>query len=218
MPKKAGIVLLNLGAVLILSALLLFLYNDYEDDKAGQSSEYLLHDVQAIISERVQEHIKPSSTSVPQTGEPIQSPELIQSTPQPTELPELTAVEIDGYGYIGYLSIPDLDLELPIMSDWDYERLKMAPCRQFGSTKTDDLVIAAHNYTRHFGRLADLQIGATVTFTDMNGNTNIYAVTRLETIVPESVDVVQNSDHDLVLYTCTYGGKNRVAVFCDKAE
>lgn len=214
MPKKAGIVFLSLGAALIVSALLLFLYNDYEDNKAGRSSEALLNDVQAIISER----IKPTFTPKPQASEQAESSESIQLTPRPTEPPELTVVEIDGYGYIGFLSIPDLELQLPVMSDWDYERLKLAPCRQFGSTKTDDLVIAAHNYKRHFGRFSELELGAAVTFTDMNGNVNIYAVTVLETLAPEAVDVVQNSDHDLVLYTCTYGGENRVAVFCDRAE
>lgn len=218
MPKKAGIVFLSLGAALIVSALLLFLYNDYEDEKAGQSAEVLLNDVQAIISERVKEDVKPTFTPQPYATEQPRESASIQTTPQPTELPELTVVEIDGYGYIGYLSIPDLELELPVMSDWDYKRLKMAPCRHFGSTKTDDLVIAAHNYNRHFGRFSELELGATVTFTDMNGNVNIYAVTALETLAPEAVDVVQNSDHDLVLYTCTYGGKNRVAVFCDRVE
>ena len=35
MPKKAGILLLTLGAVLILSALLLFRHNSLEDERAG---------------------------------------------------------------------------------------------------------------------------------------------------------------------------------------
>lgn len=65
--------------------------------------------------------------------------------PQETEPVELdatmTVVEINGYDYVGYLSVPKLDLELPVMSDWDYDRLKTVPCRHFGSTKTDDLVI-----------------------------------------------------------------------------
>ena len=38
-------------------------------------------------------------------------------------MPEM---EINGYRYIGFLSIPDLKLELPIMSTWNYRKLKIA--------------------------------------------------------------------------------------------
>ena len=55
------------------------------------------------------------------------------------------------------------------MSDWDYGRLKMAPCRQFGSAATDDLVIAGHNYINHFGSLGMLKAGDSVTFTGTDG-------------------------------------------------
>ena len=49
MPKKAGIVFVILGAVLILSALLLFLYNQQENEKAGQESEHLAEEVRTMI-------------------------------------------------------------------------------------------------------------------------------------------------------------------------
>ena len=134
------------------------------------------------------------------------------------EPPELTVVEIDGYDYIGYLSIPALELTLPVMSEWDYERLKIAPCRQFGSPQTDDLVIAAHNYKTHFAYLSSLSPGDSVTFTDMDGTVNTYTVDKLETLTPTSVDAVQNSGYDLVLYTCTYGVDTRIAVFCTRSS
>ena len=95
--------------------------------------------------------------------------------------------------------------------------MKIAPCRQFGSSRTDDLVIAAHNYQNHFGRLKDLQTGNAVIFTDMEGVINTYSIERIETLNPSEVDAVQNSGYDLVLYTCTKGGRTRVIVFCDRA-
>ena len=197
MPKKTGIVFVLAGTVLILSALSLFLYNRYEDAHAEQEAESLLGDVQTIIDER--------ETSVP-------------TTPPETLAPELPIVEIEGYGYVGYISIPKLELELPVMSEWDYVRLKIAPCRQFGSSRTDDLVIAAHNYESHFGYLYQLELGDQVIFTDMDGIENLYEVTGLDTLNPIEVDAVQNSGHDLVLYTCTYEGKTRVTVFCDRKK
>ena len=47
---------------------------------------------------------------------------------------------------------------------------------------------------------------------------NTYAVSKNETLQPTEVDAVQNSGYDLVLYTCTLGGRTRVTVFCDRVE
>lgn len=205
MPKKAGIIFVTLGVVLILSALLLFLYNGLEDRRAGQEAELLLDDVLSAIAD--------------QTDIPTQQTEndVEESTEQAETLPaEMPVVMIDGYEYIGYISIPDLDLELPVMAEWDYNRLKISPCRHFGSSRTDDLVIAAHNYKTHFGKLSSLEEGAEIIFTDMDGIENYYTLSRLDTLAPDAVDAVQNSGYDLVLYTCTPGGATRVVAFCDR--
>ena len=51
----------------------------------------------------------------------------------------------------------------------------------------------------------------------MEGIVSTYCVEKLETLSPDAVDAVLNSGYDLVLYTCTKGGKTRVTVFCDRA-
>ncbi|MBS6396740.1 MAG: sortase [Clostridiales bacterium] len=196
MSEKSGIVFVIAGAVLILSALSLFFYNQNEDAQAGREAGHLLSDVQAVIKEK-------------ETQTPV--------IPEETPAPELPVTEIEGYEYVGFLSVPDLELELPVMAEWDYARLKIAPCRQFGSSRTDDLVIAAHNYKNHFGRLSELESGDTIMFTDMDGIENLYEVAFIDTLAPTEVETVQNSDYDLVLYTCTYGGRTRVAVFCSRS-
>lgn len=211
MPKRIGITFVIVGVVLALSALLLFLYNGYEDRRAGQQAELLMDKIQSAIAEERTPTAKPTDID-----EETKTEETATSEPQeaiPTEMP---VVVIDGYGYIGYLSVPDLDLELPVMAEWDYSRLKVAPCRQFGSTRTDDLVIAAHNYKTHFGRLSSLKEGAEIIFTDMDGLENRYRLKRLDTLNPNAVSDVQNSGYDLVLYTCTLGGATRVVAFSDR--
>lgn len=195
--------------MLILSALLLLLYNRYEDANAGQEAESLLASVEAAISAQAMDTTAATAPNRPDASE----------VPAPTPLdPEMPVVMLDGYEYVGYVEIPTLGLKLPVMSEWDYTRLKVAPCRQFGSSRTDDLVIAAHNYESHFGHLKDLSVGDTVTFTDMDGIVNTYCVEKIETRTPNEVGAVQNSGYDLVLYTCTKGGKTRVTVFCDREE
>lgn len=192
MPKKAGIILISLGAVLLLAALLLFLHNRNEDAQAGQEAESLLEEARAAIAE---------STAPEQPREP--------------------AAEEPVYEYAGVLSIPAISRELPVIQSWSYPALRAAPCRQFGSAAGDDLVIAAHNYKSHFGYLDRLQRGDTVTFTDMDGTVYQYIVAELRQLEPEKVedvDAVFNDGYPLVLYTCTPGGKARVAAFCDHAS
>lgn len=189
MAKKVGIIFVTVGTALILSALSLFLYNRYEDAQAGQKAESLLVGVlSAMEDQKAQNELSP----------------------------DLPVVELGGYEYVGVISIPALELKLPVMAEWDYNRLRIAPCRQFGSSRTDDLVIAAHNYKTHFGLLKELSPGDAVTFTDMANIVNDYAVVKTDVLKPNEVDAVQNSGYDLVLYTCTLGGATRVVVFCDR--
>lgn len=206
--RKAGIAFLALGAVLIISALLLLRSNTLQDRQAGEYSVDALAGIQAAIEEN-------SSVASPQA----------QESPDPTEDPEdesdeMKTVTIDGNDYIGYLTIPELELVLPVISDWgwDYNRLQVAPCRQQGSVKTDDIVIAAHNYDSHFGKLKDLSLGDSLSFTDVMGKCVRYELKKLETVDPHKVDYVLDSGYDLVLYTCTYGGEFRVVAFFDRAE
>lgn len=201
-------VFIAIGAALLISALSLAIFNRNENQQAGEGAEGLLQEVQTAIAARPI-----------QTQPTNKAPSEAAEKPNKEDIdPTMTEVVIGDYACIGYLSIPALELELPVLSEWDYERLHTAPCRQSGSTKTDDLVIAAHNYDYHFGKLKYLVEGATVIFTDMDAVQGDYTVTRLETVQPESVEQVLLSGHDLVLYTCTKGGATRVTVFCDRAE
>lgn len=188
-----------LGAVLVLAALSLFLWNQRENNEAGTSAEKILLQVIEQIE-------------TPGAGQEVEEP----SYPDPYD-PTMTEVEIDGYAYVGYLSIPSLELELPVMSEWDYTRLKIAPCRYAGSTKTDDLVICAHNYTRHFGPIRNLTPGDTVTFTDMDSVVWQYQVTVVDILAPTDVEDMTAGGYDLTLFTCTYGGASRVTVRCERA-
>lgn len=194
MRKKLGLASVVLGAVLVLAALALWAYNRREDAAAGAEAETAMQAVQEQI-----------------TQEPAPA--------DPAALdPEMPVAEIDGHEYVGYVAIPSIELELPVMADWDYDKLKLAPCRQFGSSRMDDLVIAGHNYKTHFGKLDRVAVGDAVTFTDMDGIVNHYTVEKIETLDPTMVDQVENSGYALVLYTCTYSGQTRTTLFCGRDE
>ncbi|MGN0202996.1 MAG: sortase [Coprococcus sp.] len=203
MRNKLGTLCMIMGTVLVLAALSLFFWNRQEAEKAGQASEQVL--LQLI--DKIVEKKDGSGDGIKEEG----------SYPDPYDI-EMTEVEIDGVFYIGYVSIPVLNLELPVISEWNYSRLMIAPCRYAGSTKTGDLVIAGHNYTRHFGSLHRLHIGDTVIFTDMDGIVVHYEVMSVEVLEPTAVEEMTAGEYDLTLFTCTYGGASRITVRCDQVD
>lgn len=198
-----------LGTALIFGALSLFIYNQHEATEAEMASVNLLPQLMEVIEDNEEAATEPETYAQP-VGTPIDYLD-------PSAF-EMTEVEIDGYAYIGYLSIPKLELELPIMADWDYTGLRISPCRYTGSVRGEDLVIMAHNYASHFGGLSKLSEGDSVIFTDTDGVVTVYEVVAQDILDPYAVEEMTSGDFDLTLFTCTYGGKSRVTVYCDRAS
>ena len=211
LKRRVGSVFVVIGAVLLAAALLLFLYNEHEDAMAGEAAGEALSALQEVINGGKEENNAPPLLDLSDPTDTIEAPEETAPT-------ELTVVNIDGYDYIGYISIPSFELELPVMADWSMEKLQIAPCLQYGSPLTDDAVIAGHNFKQHFRALHDIQVGERITFTDMNGYVIAYTVADVEIIDPRNVYDVINSEYDLILYTCTIGGQSRVTVRCNRTE
>lgn len=190
--RKISNIFMALGTVFVLAALILFTYNQCQDRHAGRVTSASLIELQ----ERIQ----------------TETSELAL----PDDIVDMTCLEVDGNFYIGYISIPALGIELPVMSEWSYPNLRIAPCRYWGSIYTDNLVIAAHNYDQHFGRLQNLRAGNTVFFTDVNQMRYSYEVEQVVTLESTDVDIVTEGCYPLTLFTCTYGGAKRVVVQCRK--
>ena len=202
MKAKLGIVLMALGLVLIAAALGLFLSNTLEQQQAADAVE--------AVMPRLVEAILDQADTPDTAAEAPKTPE--QYTPK-----QMTVANIDGHGYIGFVGIPALELELPVMADWSYPQLKLSPCRFTGNLYENDLVIMAHNYAHHFGGLKDLRTGDVVTFTDMEGVTVDYSVVAIDVLGPMDVEEMTAGEYDLTLFTCTYGGKSRVTIRCDRS-
>ena len=125
---------------------------------------------------------------------------------------DMPVVEIDGYEYIGYVSIPRFGQELPVMSEYDTTRLNLAPCRHFGSTTNDDLIIAGHNFPGHFGNLMYLGQNDVLKFSTFADEEIYYRVVSNAVYYPNQTKAIQDSGWDLVLYTCTWSGYERTVI------
>ena len=208
--SKRGKLCTALGLLLLLAALLLTAYNLWRDAMASTSVDFVL------------EHLTPALSSRQAVLPALPSGEALEEAFVPDHVlnPEMAMPEetIDGRNYIGVLDIPALELSLPIISEWSYDALQIAPCRYSGSAYLDNLVIAGHNYRSHFASLPQLQPGDSVTFTDMDGNVFSYVVSSLETLSPYAISDMTSGDWDLTLFTCTVGGQSRLAIRCDRTE
>lgn len=205
--RKKGGFLITVGILLLLAAGGRVLYNVWDAKRAEETSNQIASD----LIEEIGDAVKDGLTALPYGS---------ADTPMPTAM-------IDGYEYIGILEMPSLNLTLPVMKEWDYDRLKISPCRFTGSYYTDDLVICAHNYAKHFSPIKWIEIGADVYFTNVEGLTIHYIVTNRETVEPTDVEtMIENTKNsetstmewDMTLFTCNTGGQTRCAVRCSRVQ
>ncbi len=194
---KIGKAFFTIGLLLMLAALGIVIYNLQDEARAANTAANALRE---IIDETDDFDLNNS----------IYANDLTDSA--------MHTVEIDGLSYVGVVDIPSLERSLPVLNEWSYSNLKISPCRYQGSAYADDLIIMAHNYRSHFGRLLKLQIGDEIYFTDVNGNVFSYTVVEMETLGKSDVEEMSNGDWDLTLFTCTVGGRTRITVRCERSN
>ena len=191
------------GAALIFAAMCLCIFNITESRTAAKRSQASLSELKNAIV----------STAKPTSAENTED-DLFAQYEEPAKT-EMSTVSIDNTGYCGYLTIAELGLELPVINDFSYKALDIAPCRYSGSTDSSDFIIAAHNYSSHFGKLGSLSDGAEIVFTDCGGRAFHYSIISIEEIHGSNADEMlskENSPWDMTLFTCTLSGRNRITV------
>jgi sortase A len=198
---KTGLALMIAGLVCVVAAAVLVGYNLYDSWRAGNASDSVLGQVEDQMAGN-----SGASSSLSRIDY-YRNPNI-----------EMPTVEVDGFEYIGKLEIPALNLKLPVMSSWSYAGLNIAPCRYSGSAYMDDLVIAGHNFSSHFGSLKTLAMGDSVVFTDIDGNEFDYTVARVDRLDPTQVAEMKLGEYPLTLFTCTLNGASRVTVRCVAAN
>ncbi len=229
--RKKGAILIAMGLLLLAAALLLTVYNIWDGHRADQAAQQTYQALNALIAAGEGETpTAPQAAPQAPTGEPQPAgePEPTQE-PEPTGEPEPTqpsfyahrempTLELNGYRYIGTLEVEDMELSLPVMEEWDYDRLRISPCRFAGNVYDDDLVICAHNYPSHFAPLKFAPLGTQIKFTDAQGTEFCYAVTSIDTVGPNDVETMLHGDWDLTLFTCNTNGQTRCAIRCQRVQ
>lgn len=200
--KTIKVIMVILGCCFILAAAAFKMNNYNESEQAGKEADKLSTQLQEMLDANAQ-----SADS--RDGD---DPSLGMLDIDETE--GISTVKVGEYSVCGTISIPSIGIELAVIDDWSYSNLHISANRFYGSPDKQ-LMIMAHNYARHFGKINQLSLGDEVIFTDMQGVAYHYVVSETTLLATDQLnEIVAGKDWDLTLFTCTYGGANRVVVRC----
>ena len=182
---------------MLLTAALFTAINLVEAEQAPRAAAALIDALPAELSEEL------SAQSSLEAKDSSKRPE--PDWPMPQRI-------VNGEEIIGVIEIPRTGLMLPVLSSWDYDKLKRYPCYYHGSIYRKDAVFCSHDYPFQFGGLNILEDGDEARFLDADGNIFTYAFREQEYLQPTDVEAMTfKDDWDLTLFTCAYNGLARYA-------
>ena len=184
--KKISKILIGLGILFIVISLVMCIYHIYLENLSEKKTHEILQELETKIEINT------------------------------NELNDNQEVVIDGYEYFGTLYLPSINIKLPISNKFDYNRLVISPCIYYGSIENNNLVICGHSYREHFKYLNNLEIGDIIVIKDINGINYLYKVEALEVLAKTEVKEMLESEFDLILFTCTNSGIDRLAIRCSR--
>lgn len=205
--KNKGIVFYFTGTLLIVIALCLSVYNCYSDFNASLFSKDVINKLNLDTHQLENNDSSSDLNNLAKKELFVEYPDI-----------EMPVKKADEYDYLGVIVIPSINIELPVMSECSPELLWLSPCRYYGSVYQNNMVIAAHNYSSHFGNIMDLDEKDMVYFIDTENRVFSYYVQNKETLRPSESEQMCTDESDLTLFTCTPGGQYRATVRCCRSE
>lgn len=191
------------GALLISSACSIVLFNLSQSRRAEIRSEQMVSEIEASAAVFQSNSLKDYDEG-----------KIVLCHDSESQSIDYQFVSDQGLKYTGILCIPKLELTLPVCSDFSMENMTDYPCIYSGDLSDDNVIIAAHNYSRHFGSIGFLDPGDKIILKTVSGTQNVYEVFSVDIIPGDRKDEMVSGDWNLTLFTCTTNGVNRVTVRC----
>lgn len=244
---KRKLIILTMSSILFLLGLVTFLFPYWNgalvDHSIQQEAKIFLDQVSQIRPEEATIFLE---SAAPEETEPILYPELLAAMREYNERIYANGQEglsskpayqqpsfiLADYGLdsevFGVLSIPKLDIELPIYLGATYQHMNDGTAHlsqtslPIGGSNTN-CVIAGHrgwNGASYFLNITELESGDKVIITNL-WEALTYEVTRTEIIEPNDVEkiLIQPGKDMLTLLTCHpygSGGRQRYLVYCER--
>lgn len=224
--ERVPAILIAAGFITLLTAGAIEVYSIVDNYLAGQRAQIILAQIRAEESEPTLKskptptsefEMQSNSTAIDDTVGAEPSP----AAPEPSVPPDNTASEDPSspkpqYATIGVVSIPKLALELPVLSEYSDNLLKVSVCRYEGEAQENPvrLVVAGHNYKSHFGNLSSLALDDEVCFQNSAGTVFNYTVTEITEISMYDHEALEQGEWDITLFTCASDRSRRILVRC----
>ena len=173
---KFGKLFLIVGFVLIFGGLALFLTVRFSTAHAQT--------VNAAVVETIRGLLPPSQPGV---------------TDQYSDM-SMPALEIDGKDYSALLEISALGVTLPVADVWNKWDVESQPCRFDGTVYDSTLVIGGADRAGQFADFDLLDLGDTITVTDMTGAVFTYVIDSIDRSSSVSAEVLTDETAHLTLF------------------
>ena len=126
----------------------------------------------------------------------------------------MPSLSFENTDYSAILDIPSHDVHLPVRSKWQSQFFDAAPCCLYGSCYDSSLIIGGADHKGQFDFISDIDIGESVTVTDMTGTFFSYKIEKVKHSDNPSKSVLANNDYDLTFYAKSNKTHDYIIVQC----
>lgn len=127
-------------------------------------------------------------------------PKTTTGIPETYSNSDMPVLELGGEDYSGLLQVSGFGVHLPIGNEWSISSSNKCPCRFWGSVYDHSLIIGGSSQKGQFDFCRKLDLGDTVSVTDMTGAIFFYEVTGIDRRGHADMKTFRESDGDLILF------------------
>ena len=186
------------GVLLLVAAVSIYGYYEWTNAQATRQATELL---QGLTQ-------KPDKSSPPTKAQNT-TDIAAQHTAFDTEPSTDTTISFDD---TGILTMPSIDITLPVLPECNDSNLKRSVCL-YDKPTDGQWIIAGHSYDGHFGKIPQLRPGDTVTW-EIGGYVRDLQVQETVEIRSDDFETLYDGTWTLTLFTCNYNGNRRILVRC----
>ena len=208
-----------LSIFLVVALISAYIYAEYDRSR----SEDMIGEIMAEES-AVDDTVIPEDALVIVLSEDYTVATNNEETEEQQDSSEARQSSYNGVSYtnVATVDIPKIDKSFPVLQGELSQietLLKISPCKFWGGEPNEvgNFCIVGHNYRndKFFSKVPNLEVGDTITLTDLSKRTITYEVYDKYTVEPEDVSCTSqltNGKKEVTLITCTDDSKLRVVV------
>ncbi len=125
----------------------------------------------------------------------------------------MSALYIDGIGFVGILEFPRFDSVLPVCESWG-NSFKY-PSRFSGSVYDRSIIIGATSQKGQYDFYREISVGDRIYFTDMEGNRYSYSVTDIRYEKNADISALNKREASLTVFIKNVSAFEYIIVFCN---